>query len=264
MGHQQLAEGDRTTYNVFIVGTAGSGKSLLTHVLKDYLMEKEWHVATVNLDPGAESLPYDPDVDVRTHIDLRRLMESYQLGPNGALVLAADMMASRFQEIQSEIEECRADYVLFDTPGQMELFAYRPSGPFIVRQSGAQCSVVVFLYDAWLANDPSNFISLCLLSSSVRLRFGTPFIPVLSKVDLAPEEATKVQAWSRRPAALEEELANTLRGEEYLLYSKLVRSLVAGGFVSGLVPVSSATKEGLLDLSAHISNIFKGGEEQAG
>ena len=250
--------------NLFVVGTAGAGKSLMTHALKDLLVGKEWDVVTVNLDPGVESLPYDPDVDVRNSVNLHELMEKYDLGPNGGLVLAADMIASKTSELQEEINEFNADYVIFDTPGQMELFAYRPSGPFIVKQMGRGESALLFLFDSWLMNDASNFLSLMLLASSVKLRFGVPFIPILSKADLVPDSIRKIQGWARKPGTILDELSSKLSGDDYLLYSGLLRTLSSKGFISRLWPVSSSSGEGILDLSAAIANMFQGGEDQAG
>jgi GTPase SAR1 family protein len=236
----------------------------MTHVLKDHLVGKEWDVVTVNLDPGAESLPYDPDVDVRNHVNLHELMERYDLGPNGGLVLAADMIASKAPELQEEIMDLNADYVIFDTPGQMELFAYRPSGPFIVKQMGAGDSALLFLFDSWLMTDAANFLSLMLLASSVKLRFGLPFLPILSKADLVPDSVKKIEGWARRPEKLLDELASKLTGDDYILYSGLLKSLGTKGFISRLWPVSSSDGSGILDLSGAIANIFRGGEDQAG
>ncbi len=250
--------------NLFILGTAGAGKSLMTHVLKDHLVGNEWDVVTVNLDPGAESLPYDPDVDVRNSVNLHELMDKYDLGPNGGLVLAADMIASKAPELLDEISDFNADYVIFDTPGQMELFAYRPSGPFLVKQIGAADSALLFLFDSWLMGDAANFLSLMLLASSVKLRFGIPFLPILSKVDLVPDSVKKIEGWARKPEKLMDELSSKLSGDDYLLYSGLLKSLASKAFISRLWPVSSSDGSGLLDLSGAIANIFHGGEDQAG
>ena len=83
-------------------------------------------------DPGALKLPYSPDVDVRNYVDVGDLMEKYGLGPNGALIMAADLIADEIENLTRDIEEAHADIVLVDTPGQMELFAFRASGPYIV------------------------------------------------------------------------------------------------------------------------------------
>ncbi|HEY9492091.1 MAG TPA: ATP/GTP-binding protein, partial [Nitrososphaeraceae archaeon] len=115
---------------LFITGTAGSGKSLLSARLLEWYKENPSFPISLNLDPGAINLPYEPDVDIRDYIDIRAVMESYNLGPNGSLVMASDMIATRLDEIQREVDSLNPDYVIVDTPGQIELFAFRPSGQY--------------------------------------------------------------------------------------------------------------------------------------
>ncbi|MEM4772341.1 MAG: ATP/GTP-binding protein, partial [Thermoplasmatales archaeon] len=79
-----------TIPRVFFVGTAGSGKSTMVNSFKDWLVGLNYDAITVNLDPGAEFLPYEPDVDVRESISLEDVMAQYNLGPNGAQIVAAD------------------------------------------------------------------------------------------------------------------------------------------------------------------------------
>ena len=105
---------------IFITGTAGSGKSLLTSKLLQWYIDRKSFPISINLDPGAVSLPYEPDVDVRDYIDINTLMETYDLGPNGSLVMASDMIATRLDEIQDEVNNLNPDYILIDTPGQIE------------------------------------------------------------------------------------------------------------------------------------------------
>ena len=116
---------------VFIMGTAGSGKSLFTAAYSEWLKMNKQDVAVVNLDPGVLKLPYSPDVDVRNYVDASDIMEKYGLGPNGAAIMAADLIADEVENITRDIDEAHADFVIVDTPGQMELFAFRASGPYI-------------------------------------------------------------------------------------------------------------------------------------
>ncbi|MEM3269317.1 MAG: ATP/GTP-binding protein, partial [Saccharolobus sp.] len=69
-------------YFIFILGTAGSGKTTLTKNLQDYLLDNEMDTAVINLDPAVEKLPYKPDFDVRDYIDTYEVMTTYGLGPN--------------------------------------------------------------------------------------------------------------------------------------------------------------------------------------
>ena len=117
---------------IFVSGTAGSGKSLLSSKLYDYYTKNGAFTAVLNLDPGVENLPYSCDVDVRDFVDIVSIMQQYDLGPNGALVMAADLIASKIDDIQNEVNRVNPDYLIVDTPGQIELFAYRSSGRFLI------------------------------------------------------------------------------------------------------------------------------------
>jgi len=245
----------------FITGTAGSGKSLLTGALKDWYVNRGEDAIAVNLDPGVVDLPYDPDVDIRDRIQLQEVMQEYGLGPNGALILAADLAATKLGEIQDEIDSHRAENVIVDTPGQTELFAFRESGEFIVTEMRADSKLLMFLVDPLLANTPSNFLSLALLSASVGLRLNIPKITVLSKRDIARDGVKRITEWSRDTKLFEDALAATKDGEQYSLYSELFRSIRRLSFGADLYPVSSTTQEGMIALVGEMTRIARGGEE---
>jgi GPN-loop GTPase len=245
----------------FITGTAGSGKSLLTGALKDWYVSRGEDAIAVNLDPGVLDLPYDPDVDVRDRIQLQEVMQDYGLGPNGALILAADLTATKLADIQDEIDSFKAENVIVDTPGQTELFAYRESGEFIVRELRADSKILLFLIDPLLSGTPANFLSLALLSASVGLRLNVPKISVLTKRDIAKDGVKKITEWSRDTKIFEDALSGTKNGEQYSLYSELFRSIRRLSFGADLYPVSSTTQEGIIALVGEMSRISRGGEE---
>lgn len=215
----------------------------------------------MNLDPGVVNLPYEPEVDVRETIDLQDIMTKYSLGPNGALILAADMVATGLARIQEEVDALNAEYVVVDTPGQMELFAYRESGEYIVKQMDADSKVLLFLLDPLLANTPVNFLSLALLSASVGLRLKVPKISVLPKRDVDTERTKTIVQWSRDAAVFEEALSKTREAEEYSLYSELFRGIRKLAFGVDLYPVSSVTLDGMVALVGEIARMARGGEE---
>ena len=96
---------------VYFIGTAGSGKSTLTGSLKRWTELKGLDAITVNLDPGAENLPYEPDVDIRDWISLEEIMDSHELGPNGAQIACADMVALNTPDIKESIDMPVIDYL---------------------------------------------------------------------------------------------------------------------------------------------------------
>ena len=215
----------------------------------------------MNLDPGVVELPYDPDVDIRDRVQLQSVMEDYGLGPNGALILAADLVATKLGELQDEIDSHRAENVIVDTPGQTELFAFRESGEYIVRETKADSKLLLFLVDPLLASTPANFLSLALLSTSVGLRLSVPKITVLTKRDIARDGVKRILEWSRDTRVFEDALSATKNGEQYSLYSELFRSIRKLSFGADLYPVSSTTQEGMIALVGEMTRIARGGEE---
>src|SRR5207253_2715805 len=193
--------------NLYFLGTAGSGKSTMVYAFQLWMNSQGLDCVTVNLDPGAESLQYSPDLDVRDYVNLSEIMEEQDLGPNGAQVAAADMIAMNARELAEVLETFETSYILIDTPGQIELFTFRASGPVLIDAFGREDSALVYLNDPALVKSPSGFISSVLLNATVQFRHGLPFINVLSKADLLPEpELERIVKWSLDPFALYEAL----------------------------------------------------------
>ncbi|MEM2384772.1 MAG: ATP/GTP-binding protein [Candidatus Bathyarchaeia archaeon] len=247
---------------VFIVGTAGSGKSLLTASFSEWLKISEQNVATMNLDPGAVRLPYTPDIDVRDYITVDEIMDEYGLGPNGALIMAADLIASEIENLRAEIEDIKPDILLIDTPGQMELFAFRASGPYIADEISKDLKAIIYLFDSVFSLNPLNFVSNMFLSAAVYMRFLLPQVHVLSKCDLIPrEEMENILEWSENREALEDAINEKLEGTKRLLSYRLSRVIYRLGLNFPLIPVSAKTNEGFVDLNAALERIFTGGEK---
>ena len=245
---------------IFVTGTAGSGKSMLTSKILEYYQTNGVFASVLNLDPGVESLPYRPDVDVRDYVDIVQIMKQYDLGPNGSMIMANDLIATKIEDIQNEIHGVNPDYLIVDTPGQIELFAYRASGPFFIQNIDASEKTNIFLYDGTMIASPTNFISISLLATSIKLRLGLPTINVMTKTDLIPDKIDQILKWSSDPISLEEEL-KTLEGETYSFATDILRTLNIGEFTGDLIPISNLTGEGMVNLQAALSRIINLGEE---
>ena len=247
---------------VFIIGTAGSGKSLLTASFSGWLKMSKQNVTVVNLDPGALKLPYSPDVDVRNYVNVGDLMEKYGLGPNGALIMAADLIADEIDEISKEIEDLTSDIVLVDTCGQMELFAFRASGPYIATELTKEPKAIVYLFDTAFSLNPLNYVSNLFLSAAVYNRFLVPQVYLLSKSDLLSEEdVNKVVDWSASPQALENAIEQKLTGTKRLLSRNMMRAIYQLGLRFLLIPVSAKTNDGMINFNTALERILAGGEK---
>ena len=245
----------------FIIGTAGSGKSLFTAAFSEWLKMSKQDVAVVNLDPGTLKLPYSPDVDIRNYVDIGNLMEKYGLGPNGALIMAADLIADEIENISKDIEDANADIVLVDTPGQMELFAFRASGPYIVNALTREPKVMVYLFDAVFSINPFNYVSNMFLSAAVYNRFFQPQVHLLSKCDLLPKkEVERITDWSANPRTLENSIEQ-LEGTKRLFSRNIMHAISQLGLKFLLIPVSAKTNEGLINFNTTLERILTGGEK---
>ena len=246
---------------VFVSGTAGSGKSLLTSKLQSYYSKNGSFAAILNLDPGVESMPYNCDIDVRDHVDYVSIMQEYELGPNGAMIMANDLIASKIDDIENEVHQVNPDYLIVDTPGQIELFAYRSSGRFIVDNLSSDEKTNIFLFDGALITSPVNFVSIALLATSIRLRLNLPTINVLTKTDLIGDKLQDILQWSTNTKTLETAVGKETDGDTYSLTTNILRGLNQGDFAQNLIPISNVTEEGFLNLEGALSRILNLGEE---
>ena len=247
---------------IFITGTAGSGKSLLTSKLIQWYKDNNFYPISLNLDPGVISLPYEPDVDVRNYIDIGKIMSEYGLGPNGALIMAADLIATKLDEIQEEVFGLNPDFVIVDTPGQIELFVFRASGPYFVSNFQCDNKLNLFTFDGILASStPTNFISISLMAASVRLRLNISQLDVMTKRDLVIDKLQELIKWSSRSV-----LEDSLQNERNIEYSMLGRDLAQILFKNKLIQipilVSSLTMSGMINLTAALSRVLNLGEDR--
>ncbi len=248
--------------NLYFIGTAGAGKSTLVHSFQVWMNSQGLDCVTVNLDPGAESIPYAPDVDVRDWINLQGVMDEQELGPNAAQVAAADLLALNAKEIADVMETFDTSYFLIDTPGQIELFTFRSSGPVIVDAFGRDDSALLYLNDPNLVRTATGFISSVLLSATVQFRHGLPFLNVLSKSDLLEEvDLERIVKWSLDPFALYEALFADGTTPKTLLDVEFLKSMETIGVYRRLVPVSSEIMFGFEEIYNQVQQVFEGGED---
>ena len=247
---------------VFVIGTAGSGKSLFTAALGEWLKMNKQDAAIVNLDPGVLKLPYSPDVDVRNYVDAGDIMEKYGLGPNGAAIMAADLIADEVENLTRDIDEAHADFVIVDTPGQMELFAFRASGPYIVNELTKEPKALMYLFDAVFSVNPLNYVSNMFLAAAVYNRFLQPQLHLLSKIDLLPKkEVSQIVEWSGNPRSLEDSIETKLEDSKRIFSRSMLRAIGQLGMQFHLTPVSAKTNEGLIAVNTILERMLMQGEK---
>ena len=248
--------------HLYFVGTAGCGKSTLTNAFLLWLQNQGYDGITVNLDPGAGNLLYSPDVDVRDWVKIEEVMAEQGLGPNGAQVAAADMLALNVREIAQVVEGFDTDYVLIDTPGQVELFTFRQSSRVVVQELSGDAATLCYLFDPMLARTPNGYVSSMLLASTVHFRMPVPLMPVLSKADLLSDaDIERIQLWGQDYYALFNALLDESHEALTQVSVEFLQALESIGAGRAVMPVSSETGAGLEDIYAAVQQMFEGGED---
>ncbi|KAG2721264.1 hypothetical protein I3760_02G073800 [Carya illinoinensis] len=107
---------------IIVVGMAGSGKTTFLHRLVCHTQASNIRGYVLNLDPAVMTLPFGANIDIRDTVKYKEVMKQFNLGPNGGILTSLNLFATKFDEVVSVIESRadQLDYVLVDTPGQIE------------------------------------------------------------------------------------------------------------------------------------------------
>ena len=177
----------KSQYAVLVVGSAGAGKTTLTSALCDWINKEGYTSAScINLDPGAEQIPYDPVWDIRDKFTVREVMRKYNLGPNGALLKSMDLLLEMSDSIIEEIiTTTDSEYLIIDTPGQLEIFTFRDVGENFVKNLSEKITTIgLFLIDGELFKSVTRLLVSQLLGLSAELNLSVPLIHIINKGDL--------------------------------------------------------------------------------
>eukprot|EP00929_Paragymnodinium_shiwhaense_P006714 TRINITY_DN110688_c0_g1_i1.p1 TRINITY_DN110688_c0_g1~~TRINITY_DN110688_c0_g1_i1.p1 ORF type:complete len:366 (+),score=67.10 TRINITY_DN110688_c0_g1_i1:186-1283(+) len=179
----------RSPVVVLMIGMAGSGKSTWMHRLVVRLQSENKRVYTVNLDPAVRNVAYPVNVDIRDTVNYKEVMKHFGLGPNGAIMTSLNLFATKFDQVLTLLDK-RApelDYVLVDTPGQIEVFNWSASGQIICDALAVSYpTVVCYVTDTARCVKPVTFMSNMLYACSILYKTKLPFIVAFNKIDVMP------------------------------------------------------------------------------
>ena len=184
------------TAAILVVGMAGSGKTSFIQRFYSVSRKRKKNTYIVNIDPAVMTIPYPVNIDIRDTVNYKRIMEEYNLGPNGAILTATNLFATRFDQVMALCERRRseADFIVIDTPGQIEIFTWSASGTVVTEAfSGRFKTYVFYILDIARANNPQVFISNMLQAVSILYRFRNQLIILLNKVDVS--DSKLVTSW---------------------------------------------------------------------
>ena len=134
-------------FGEIVIGPPGSGKSTYAYGKHQLLTALSRPISVVNLDPANDRTSYKAAVDVRDLVTLDEIMKDDELGPNGGVLYALEELEHNFEWLEGKLKEldgghfllygyirkrknadkCIDDYIIFDCPGQAELFTHHAS-----------------------------------------------------------------------------------------------------------------------------------------
>lgn len=176
---------------IIVIGMAGTGKTTLMHRLVCDTQASNTRGYVVNLDPAVMTLPFGANIDIRDTVRYKDVMKEYSLGPNGGILTSLNLFATKFDEVVSVIERRaeQLDYVLVDTPGQIEIFTWSASGAIITEAFASTFpTVVAYVVDTPRSTNPVTFMSNMLYACSILYKTRLPLVLTFNKVDVAKHE----------------------------------------------------------------------------
>ncbi|KIV93412.1 hypothetical protein PV10_04625 [Exophiala mesophila] len=184
-------------FGCLVMGPAGAGKTTFCTALIQHLQHSRRSCFYVNLDPAASDFAYTPDLDIRDLITLEDVMEEMSLGPNGGLIYCFEFLLQNLDFLAQAIDPLSEEYlILFDLPGQIELYTHIPLLPELVRYLSRMGPLNInlcaaYLLEATFVVDKAKFFAGTLSAMSAMILIELPHVNILTKMDLVKGQVGK-------------------------------------------------------------------------
>ena len=235
------------TINLIVLGMAGSGKTTFVQKLEEEIANKDKESYIINLDPAVMDTLYEPNLDIRDTIKYKEVMTSNNLGPNGAILTSLNLFSTNIDKVISILESKNdLDFVVIDTPGQLEVFSWSASGKLITDSfSIIFPSILIYIIDIPRCNNPNTFSSNMLYALSIMYKMKLPLMIAFNKVDVTKDN--KVIEWMQDFQSLQDALR---KKDDYISTFSSSLSLLLAEFYKTIkyVSISSKTGEGFDEL----------------
>lgn len=255
-------------YAQLVMGPAGSGKSTYCSTMVKHCEAIRRTVHVVNLDPAAEYFDYPMIADVRELISVDDAMEDSELrfGPNGGLIFCMEYLAQNMDWLHEQLEEVEDDYILFDCPGQIELYTHIPVMRQLVEQLAQWDFRIcgVFLIDAQFMIEASKFVSGIMSALSAMVNLEIPHINVMTKLDLLNKSARKELEKYLEPdlkSLLEEEMSEDQFSHKFEKLNNAIAGLIDDYSLIQFMPLDVTDEETINDVLLFADNSIQYGED---
>ncbi|AEO60952.1 hypothetical protein MYCTH_113239 [Thermothelomyces thermophilus ATCC 42464] len=210
---------------VVCIGMAGAGKTTFMQRINAHLHAKKEPPYVVNLDPAVTYSPYQSNIDIRDSVNYKKVMEEYNLGPNGGIMTSLNLFTTKVDQVIGLLEKRAAPdpenpnrkpvkHILVDTPGQIEAFVWSASGSILLDSIASSFpTVLAYIVDTPRASSTSTFMSNMLYACSILYKTKLPMIVVFNKTDV--KDASFAKEWMTDYEAFQQALDNDQRGNAF-------------------------------------------------
>eukprot|EP00405_Crypthecodinium_cohnii_P037213 CAMPEP_0206547376 /NCGR_PEP_ID=MMETSP0325_2-20121206/13259_1 /ASSEMBLY_ACC=CAM_ASM_000347 /TAXON_ID=2866 /ORGANISM="Crypthecodinium cohnii, Strain Seligo" /LENGTH=490 /DNA_ID=CAMNT_0054046669 /DNA_START=22 /DNA_END=1496 /DNA_ORIENTATION=- len=238
---------------ILMIGMAGSGKTTWMNRMVFRLQAQKKRVYTVNLDPAVRNISYPVNIDIRDTVNYKEVMKHFGLGPNGGIMTSLNLFATKFDQVLTLIDKRAAelDYILIDTPGQIEVFNWSASGQIILDALAVSYTTMVcYVTDAARCSKPVTFMSNMLYACSILYKTKLPFVIAFNKIDVMA--ADFLQEWMQDFTKIGSALS---RESSYVASLAKSMSLAMEEFYQNIrsVGVSAVTGQGCEDFEKAVA-----------
>ena len=144
------------------------------------------NVYAINLDPAIQKLSFTANIDIRDCVNYKGLMSKYTLGPNGGIMTALNLFSTQFDQVMNLIaKKAETEFILIDTPGQIEVFSWSASGQIIADSLACTYpTIITYVADTVRSQSISTFMSNMIYALSIMYKTKLPLLIAFNKIDV--------------------------------------------------------------------------------
>eukprot|EP00040_Diaphanoeca_grandis_P011467 m.58799 g.58799 ORF g.58799 m.58799 type:complete len:270 (-) comp22614_c0_seq1:30-839(-) len=253
-------------YCQFVMGPAGSGKSTYCTSMVQHYETIKRSVHVFNMDPAAEHFNYPISWDIRDVITVSDVAEALNFGPNGGLIYCMEYLVANLDVLDEALGSFEDDYIIFDCPGQIELYTHIPVMKRLIDHlTGMDYRVAgVYLLDSQFLDDPAKFFSGMLSALSTMITLEVPSVNVLTKMDLIGDERRRTEIESfldPDPRYILEILDERSSAKQHGL-NAAIASLLEDFNLVRFVPMSKDDEDMISVVQQQVDNCMQYGEDE--
>lgn len=201
--------------------------------------------------------------------------EELHFGPNGGLVFCLEHLIENSDWLREQlcggtdnegIGDPEDDYIIFDMPGQIELYTHLNTGKELARLLESWnfrvCSV--FLLDSQFMVDGAKFLSGTMAALSVMVNLELPHVNILNKMDLLNKAGKSQIEKYLEPdsmALLSETNDDSAWGRKYKKLSEAIGRIIEDFSLVKFFPLNIKSEENIQDILMMIDSAIQYGED---